>query len=160
VCCKGDAKAVVSFKIEMKQHFDTKEEGKLVEYVGSKIHRTSETETLMHQTDLIKKIEKYFGSDVPNIKIYETLGTSGIGIVRPEEDEKPRHRSGVGMLLLFLVKHSRSDKATSVRELSKVNDRATQGHFKELLRAIKYVLYSRNRMLKFEINDEIRKNNV
>jgi hypothetical protein len=46
---------------------------------------------------------------------------------------------GVG-LFLNLVKHSCPDTSNSVRELSKVVDGATEGHFKALLRTIKYVL--------------------
>jgi hypothetical protein len=46
---------------------------------------------------------------------------------------------GVGMLL-YLVKHSRPDNSNSVRELPKVADGATEGHFKALLRTNKYVL--------------------
>ena len=50
-----------------------------------------------------------------------------------------KYRSGTG-LLLYLVKHLRPDIANAVRELSKVMDKATAGHMKELLRCIKYVL--------------------
>jgi hypothetical protein len=39
-----------------------------------------------------------------------------------------------------LVKHSRPDISNSVRELSKVADGATEGHFKALLRTVKYVM--------------------
>jgi hypothetical protein len=48
---------------------------------------------------------------------------------------------GVGMLL-YSVKHSRPDISNSVRELSKVVDGATEAHFKDLLRNVKYVIYT------------------
>ncbi|HSN67552.1 MAG TPA: Ty1/Copia family ribonuclease HI [Fusibacter sp.] len=47
-------------------------------------------------------------------------------------------------MLLYLVKHSRPDISNAVRELSKVADGATKGHWKALLRAIKYVLDTEN----------------
>jgi hypothetical protein len=43
-------------------------------------------------------------------------------------------------MLLYLVKHSRPDISNSVREFSKVADGATEVHFKELLRTVKYVI--------------------
>jgi hypothetical protein len=48
-------------------------------------------------------------------------------------------RSGVGMLL-YLFKHSRPDISNAVRELSKVSEGATEAHWKELLRTIKFIL--------------------
>jgi hypothetical protein len=54
-------------------------------------------------------------------------------------EQQTKIRSRVGMLL-YLVKHSRFDIANSVRELSKVADRATVAHWKLLLRCIKYVI--------------------
>jgi hypothetical protein len=43
-------------------------------------------------------------------------------------------------MLLYLVKHSRPDISNSVRELSKVADGATEGHFKALLSTVKYFM--------------------
>ena len=54
-------------------------------------------------------------------------------------------------MLLFLVKFSRPDISNAVRELSKVNDGATQRNFKELLRTVRYVLDSRDKALKYEL---------
>ena len=41
------------------------------------------------------------------------------------------------------------DIASAVRELSKVNNRAKYAHHEQMLRAVKYDLHTRNRMLKF-----------
>ena len=67
-------------------------------------------------------------------------------MLRPQEGDKlldhekqQEYRSGVGMLL-YLVKHSRPDLASSVRELTKMMDGATEYHHKEMLRTIKYTL--------------------
>ena len=40
---------------------------------------------------------------------------------------------------MYLLKHSRPDLLNSVRELTKVMDRAMSGHMKALIRVIKYV---------------------
>ena len=84
----------------------------------------------------------------------ETPSTPGFHVVRniPEavfiSDQDPKlYRSGVGMLL-FLVKHTQPDLSNSTRELSKVTDRATEGHIKELCRVIKYAIDMKNKGLK------------
>ena len=43
-------------------------------------------------------------------------------------------------MLLYLVKFSRPDISSSVRELSKAMDRSTDAHYKVLLRVLKYVV--------------------
>jgi hypothetical protein len=60
-----------------------------------------------------------------------------------------RNRSGVGMLL-YLVKHSRYDISTSVRELSQVADGATMDHWKKLLHNIKFVITTEYLALKLK----------
>ena len=65
-----------------------------------------------------------------------------------DKETQTKYRSGVGMLL-FLVKYSRPDIANSVRELSKVNDCAGTKHFGELVRCLKYVFRTKNRVLMF-----------
>ena len=64
------------------------------------------------------------------------------------DKEQFKYRSAVGMML-FLVKYSRPDIANSVRELSKANNNANYAHYEQMLRAIKYVINTKNRMLKF-----------
>ena len=53
-------------------------------------------------------------------------------------------------MLLYLVKHSRPDIANAVRELSKVADGATPGHWKALIRVVKYILDTSNLALKIK----------
>ena len=153
----GDKLAIEKFKKEIKTFFSTKEEGMMDEFVGCKVMRTGEKRLLFYQDDLIKKIELHFGEDVQNMRKYNTPASPGTGIVRPTEDDvkisskdQTRYRSGVGMLL-YLVKFSRPDISNAVRELSKANDGATMAHFKELLRCIKFVLDTKNRMLFYEV---------
>ena len=72
----------------------------------------------------------------------------GQGTVRIKEGDKYlnkskqfEYRSAVGMML-FLVKYSRPDIANPVRELSKVNNKANYAYYKQMLRAVKYILHT------------------
>jgi hypothetical protein len=60
------------------------------------------------------------------------------------------NRSGTGMLLYFLSKHSQPDISNSVHELSKVLDSATPSALKELLRIIKFFLNTKRKGLWIE----------
>ena len=53
-------------------------------------------------------------------------------------------------MLLYLVKFSRPDISNSVRELVKAMDKSTEGHYKSLLRAIKYVLTTEDMGLTYD----------
>jgi hypothetical protein len=53
-------------------------------------------------------------------------------------------------MLLYLVKHSRPDISNATRELSKVADGATEAHWKQLLRAIKYTVTTKNKALRIK----------
>ena len=77
----------------------------------------------------------------------------GHGTVRTKEGDKClneseqfEYRSAIGMML-FLVKYSRPDIANSVWILSKII-KVNYAHYKQMLRVVKYVLHTRNRMLK------------
>ena len=93
----------------------------------------------------------------------ETPSTPGFHVVRNipnavyiTDKEQKLYRSGVGMLL-YLVKHSRPDLSNSTRELSKVMDKAMEGHIKELCRVIKYALDTRTNGLKLKPEDNNNK---
>ena len=60
-------------------------------------------------------------------------------------------------MLLYLVKHSRPDLSNGTRELSKVMDKATEGHMKGLCRVIKYALDTRTIGLKLKPEDNDNK---
>ena len=84
---------------------------------------------------------------------YEMPAGSGEHIKRPGEgeptlgrDDQTIYRRGVGQLL-YLIKFLRPDISNAVRELSKVKDGATLGNMESMLRKIKYVLDTRNRVL-------------
>jgi hypothetical protein len=65
------------------------------------------------------------------------------------EESQKQYRSGVG-IILYLVKHSRPDISNATRELSKVVDGATEAHWKQLLKAIKYTIMTKNKALKMK----------
>ena len=100
------------------------------------------------------------------IQSYSTPGTPGFRIVRalPEDptlssNQQKLYRSGVG-ILLYLVKHTRPDLANPVRELSKAMDRATEGHWKELLRVITYTMSTQNKGLLLKPTKTLHKLNL
>ena len=139
----GDRAAIDKAKGQIKQEFVIKELGELEEYIGCEVTKTDAGYDLS-QKDIIKKLEVNFGSDVKSMMKYNSPMTGRV--VRPDEEapklpdgKQSRYRSGVGMLL-YLVKHSRPDLSNSVRELAKVMDGATEAHWKDMMRAIKYVI--------------------
>ena len=153
--CVGSKESLKKFKTEISEHFAVKEEGIMTEFVGCSVVREKES-LYMHQWELIRRMESSFEEEVKTSgRLHDTPGIPGVGITKlPEGEERldstmqTKFRSGVGMLL-FLVKYSRPDIANSVRELSKVNDCAGKKHFGELLRCLKYVFRTRNRVLMF-----------
>ena len=135
------------------------------EYVSCKINKTSEKSMVMYQDTLIKKMLKKNGNELGNMRKYESPASTGFAVVRPVEGEpilseemQTRYRSGIG-ILMFLIKYSRPDISNAVRELSKVNDGATEGQYKELLRIMKYVKDTKASGLKYHVhNKELSEN--
>ena len=159
--CVGTREAVNESKRDLAQHFTTKEEGELTEYFGCEVTRQGRKTLFMSQKHLIQKLERAFLSKVSKLPKYDTPSTAGFRVIRCLDEklridaEKPRmYRSGVG-ILLFLVKFSRPDISNIVRELSKANDGATTHHFKGLLRVIKYVLDTREKGLRYDVEKKM-----
>ena len=107
----------------------------------------------------IQKLEVKFGNMIKVQQTTETPSTPGFHIVPniPEavfilDQDQKLYRSGVGMLL-FLVKHTRPDLSNNTRELSKVMDKPTEGHMKELCRVIKYAIDTKDKGLKLQPED-------
>ena len=89
-------------------------------------------------------------------KAFQTPAGASESVLRPREedeliddDDQKKYRSGVGMGL-WLAKHSRPDIANAIREASKVMDGATLGHYKYLMRVMKYLVHTMDSKLKFE----------
>ena len=55
--------------------------------------------------------------------------------------------------MLFLVKFSSPEISNSVRYLTKGNDKATNKNFKQMLRAVKFVLDTCFKALKFKLKN-------
>jgi hypothetical protein len=134
----------------LRKEFKVKDLGPLENFVGCKISHslTDKVKTLgITQPKLIKHLEEAFQNELKGVtRVYDTPAGPKTIIMRPEKGEplisasdQTKYRSGVGMLL-YLVKHSRPEISNAVRELSKVADGATQAHWKALIRAIKYVI--------------------
>ena len=137
------------FKAEIRKHFSTKDANPLTDYVGVTIHRT-EKGFILHQDDLLARMEKDFIKSLEHIKSCDSPMKPGYTIKRPEEGEEllsptdqRKYRSGVGSLN-YLVKHTRPDLCNAVRELSKVLNGATEQHLQDLYRVLKYVLYTKH----------------
>jgi hypothetical protein len=100
----------------------------------------------MGQPHLLKKIEKSYAHIIAEAKKVSTPGTKKFNTVRTtcenekvSLDEQKVYRAAVGSLL-NLIKYSRPDVENVVRELSKCKDGATYAAFKELKRALRFVL--------------------
>ena len=109
------------------------------------------------QPHMVKKIEKNFGKEVPNVQNYTTPGTPGFKLHKASEesemiddDLQSRLRTGVAQLM-FLIKHSRPDHVSAVRELSKALGKAMEAACKELLRCVKFVLGTKLKGLKLNL---------
>ena len=81
---------------------------------------------------------------------FNTPATPHKGIVHNQETETKmsenlykRYRSGVGSLL-YLVKNSRTQLSNAVHEVSKCMYEANMIHYKDLLRAMKYIIYTKD----------------
>jgi len=104
----------------------------------------------------LKHLRENFANLIEESRSFNTPAGPKTVIMRPQEgdplisdEDQSRYHSGVGMLL-YLVKHSRPDIANAVRELSKVGDGATEGHWKALKRTIKYVIDTAHHGLKIK----------
>ena len=132
----------------------TVDEG-LSDYLSCDIQLNHETMTgWIGQPHMIKKIEKTFGEEVSKLQSYTTPGTPGFKLQKAtseaemiSDELQSRYRTGVGQLM-FLIKHSRPDLMSAVRELSKVLGKATQAAYKELLRCAKFVIDTKHKGLK------------
>ena len=90
---------------------------------------------------------------------YERPARTGYAVVRPSgggtllsSEKQTRYCSGIG-ILMFLIKYSRPDISNSVRELSKVNDGATEGQYRELLRVMKNVKDTSSYGFKYNVKE-------
>ena len=76
---------------------------------------------LLHQSDLVKKIELQFEQEIKEMRDYSTPGAPGVGSIPVKEDdvcikekEQFKYRSAVGMMLflmkIFQTRHIKRNK--------------------------------------------------
>jgi transposase InsO family protein len=153
----SDDKTIKEVINALSKTFNVKYLGKLENFIGCKLIENEARDTIwIHQPKLFKHLEQAFGKLVEDVREYKTPAAPKTTIVRPQPgdplisvEKQKMYRSGVGMLL-YLVKHSRPDISNATRELSKVGDGATEAHWKQLLRAIKYTISTKNKALKMQ----------
>jgi hypothetical protein len=136
-----------------------KDLGEVETIVGCKIINNKANDTVyIHQPKLLLHLKQEFGALVESLTEFKTPAPPRSMVRCPDKEDvlitveqQTNYRSGV-CILLYLVKDSRFDIANSVRELSKVADRAAIAHWKLLLRCIKYVISTEYLALKLKPN--------
>ena len=78
----GNKEAIEAFKSEIKQFFNTKEEGPMEEYSGCKVTKKSNNKMHMFQPDIMHMLEKEFGIDICNIRKYQTPAAPKFAVQR------------------------------------------------------------------------------
>ena len=153
----GDKGAIEkTIAADLEETFKLKVEWNVRDYLSCDfIFKIEEQRAWIGQPHVHKKLEQCFGDMVPG-KIFATPGTPRHQLVMPTGDsvvlspqDQRIYTSGVGQLL-HLTKCTRPDLANVVRELTKGMTKATKGVMKEMLRAIKFALDTRNLGLKLD----------
>jgi hypothetical protein len=153
----GTQETIQALMKELSTVFHVKGMGPLKNFVGCHIIENDSKDTIwIHQPKLLKDLKLKFGAIAQESRSFKTPAAPRTIVMRPQEgdlkisvEKQSEYRSGVGMLL-YLVKHSRPEISNAVRELSKVADGATSGHWKAMVRVIKYVLDTENHGLKLK----------
>jgi hypothetical protein len=147
----GDRAAIEATIEEIDTTFETRRLGSPKEYIGCTFIELADGSKKLLQPEMIKKLDIVFGKEATNLRDANVPMGPGITVIRPKDDDEKlntdnqrKFRSGVGMLL-YLVKHSRPDFSTGVRELAKVMDGTTEEHLKLLYRVVNFVLNTRTR---------------
>jgi hypothetical protein len=155
----GKQETINELMQSLAENFNIKGMGPLKHFVGCHIIENAAKDTIwVHQPKLLKDLQKKFGPTVESSRTYRTPAAPRTIVMRPQEgdmlispEKQTEYRSGVGMLL-YLVKHSKPEISNAVRELTKVADGATSGHWQAMVRTIKYVLDTAHHGLKLKPN--------
>jgi hypothetical protein len=106
---------------------------------------------------LTNNLKSKFGEEAMAMQGHRTPGKPLFKIVRQNDEDKipiesqSRYRYGFGMLL-YIIKHSRSDLANVVRQLSTCMDGASIAAYKDMIRVIRFVSDTRDTCLKLNPN--------
>jgi hypothetical protein len=141
----GDKDAVDQALADISKKFNIKRMGPVKNYVGA-TYKKCKDGYLVSQHDLVDSIISKFG-----IVKWKSIPAAPSLLFKDDGDKLDEegvqfYRSGVGKLL-YLVKLSRPDLATSVRELSKFMDGATDIHLKAMQRVMEFVSATKQHQL-------------
>ncbi len=138
----GAKKGVLFAKGQMTERFDCEELGEVDEYVGCKVDRNHEENSIkMTQPVMLQSFNDEF--DLPDGPAPNTPATPGSALVKtdPEDcipaDQLFKYRSGVGKLL-HMMRWSRPEILNAVREESRYMSGASLAHVKAMHRTMKY----------------------
>ena len=144
----GPKAEIDKFIQEFGSRFSVKAMGDLTEYVGANFKRTKNG-YVIDQHRLINKMVEDHGQT----KSFRTPAAPGQILLKSDEDADilgtsltSEYRSVVGKLL-YLVKLTRPDMASAVRELSKFMDGPTEEHMKAMHRAMGYLAATKGYVL-------------
>ena len=153
----GDEMAVDKTHEELRKSFKIVVE-EATEFLGCKWIE-SEKGYVIHQPHILMKLESSFLEEVKEMKEYATPSGESYRVNRVQENEpylsptqQTRYRSGIG-IALYLSRFSRPDICNATRELSKGMIKANEAHYKQLLRLIKYIIDTKQLMLKIELKE-------
>lgn len=128
------------------------------EFLRMEFNWTGTSSVILAQPRKIQKILYQFRADIDQLKEKNTPTLVGHIIVPPKEEEEAltpalqdNYMSGVGMML-YLSRWTRPDLVNASRELSKAMKKATVGHYRSLLRCIKYLDGTPSAGLEMKVN--------
>jgi Reverse transcriptase (RNA-dependent DNA polymerase) len=150
----GTSEAVTEFQTQLSKRFNIKKMGVLSEYVGAAFKKVDDMYTV-NQLRLTESISQEF--DVPEKQV-STPSPAGEVLLKEQDNDDAMasvFRSGVGKLL-YLVKLSRPDLASSVRELSKFMSNPSGTHLRAMYRTMSYATQTSSYGLKLKSNNKNR----
>ena len=105
---------------------------------------------MLHQSRLVQKLKDKFECEIQDMRVYNSPISENMHVVRAknynttlEHTTQKDYQSGTGTLL-YITNISCPKIANSVRELTKVMDRATVVHYKNMLCVINFVIDTNN----------------
>ena len=116
----------------------------------------------LHQPKLIQRIKEKFTDELKDLPKKSTPATAGYTVGQMKEGdqgitqgEQSKFASGVGFCG-YLVKHSGPEISNATREHSKQLKGANYGHYKNLLRFLKFIVDMEGSMLRIEPSEILK----
>ena len=142
----GENSQINEFKERFTHQVKTRHEEQVTEYIGCEMKwDTDGNGVILHQTRIAMKIIETLKEDINVTRDYNPPSVPGVGIKRCADDYprmssymQDKFRSAIGTML-YLTKFSRPDMSNTVRDLSEVIDEDNIGHYKQMVRASKFI---------------------